>query len=142
MWMITIKELARLFEELTGNEFESWEREKKIQKKHHSFPLSISYVPFKFVVPLGTLAALLSISVVKLCRIAPEWKLGMEALGLRQPVSAAAHYMKKFSCIYVQKVKTMKETGKAAEGVWSSCKDGSSLAIYKAFYLQGLCRSC
>lgn len=32
-----IKEFARLFEELTGNEFESWEREKKIQKKHHKF---------------------------------------------------------------------------------------------------------
>ncbi|KAG9140059.1 hypothetical protein Leryth_010567 [Lithospermum erythrorhizon] len=32
-----IKEFARLFEELTGNEFEPWEREKKIQKKAHKF---------------------------------------------------------------------------------------------------------
>ncbi|XP_024985759.1 putative poly [ADP-ribose] polymerase 3 [Cynara cardunculus var. scolymus] len=33
----TIKEFAKLFEELTGNEFEPWEREKKIQKKHQKF---------------------------------------------------------------------------------------------------------
>lgn len=28
-----VKEFVRLFEELTGNEFEPWEREKKFQKK-------------------------------------------------------------------------------------------------------------
>lgn len=28
-----IKEFTRLFEEVTGNEFEPWEREKKIEKK-------------------------------------------------------------------------------------------------------------
>lgn len=32
-----IKEFANLFEELTGNEFEPWEKEKKIQKKHQKF---------------------------------------------------------------------------------------------------------
>ncbi|XP_071700708.1 protein ADP-ribosyltransferase PARP3 [Rutidosis leptorrhynchoides] len=32
-----IKEFARLFEELTGNEFEPWEREKKIHKKPQKF---------------------------------------------------------------------------------------------------------
>ncbi|KAJ8440521.1 hypothetical protein Cgig2_022962 [Carnegiea gigantea] len=32
-----IKEFARLFEELTGNEFLPWEREKKFQKKPHKF---------------------------------------------------------------------------------------------------------
>nr|XP_043613995.1 protein ADP-ribosyltransferase PARP3 [Erigeron canadensis] len=32
-----IEEFARLFEELTGNEFEPWEREKKIQKKLQKF---------------------------------------------------------------------------------------------------------
>lgn len=37
-----IKEFARLFEEMTGNEFEPWEREKKIHKKHHKFyPIDI-----------------------------------------------------------------------------------------------------
>ncbi|OIT08015.1 PREDICTED: poly [ADP-ribose] polymerase 3 [Nicotiana attenuata] len=37
-----IKEFAKLFEELTGNEFEPWEREKKIQKKHLKFfPIDI-----------------------------------------------------------------------------------------------------
>ncbi|KAL8217138.1 hypothetical protein R6Q57_023975 [Mikania cordata] len=32
-----IKEFAKLFEELTGNDFEPWEREKKIQKKPQKF---------------------------------------------------------------------------------------------------------
>jgi len=32
-----IKEFGRLFEELTGNEFEPWEGEKKFEKKRLSF---------------------------------------------------------------------------------------------------------
>lgn len=37
-----VKEFAKLFEGLTGNEFEPWEREKKIQKKHQKFfPIDI-----------------------------------------------------------------------------------------------------
>ncbi|KAL7595726.1 hypothetical protein Lser_V15G28797 [Lactuca serriola] len=37
-----IKEFAEIFEELTGNEFEPWEREKKIQKKPRKFyPIDI-----------------------------------------------------------------------------------------------------
>lgn len=32
-----IKEFVRLFEEMTGNEFEPWEREKKFQKKSMKF---------------------------------------------------------------------------------------------------------
>lgn len=46
-----IKEFARLFQELTGNEFESWEREKKIQKKHHKFfPIDVVRHSSKFFV--------------------------------------------------------------------------------------------
>lgn len=33
----SVKEFAKLFEELTGNEFEPWEREKKFQKKPRKF---------------------------------------------------------------------------------------------------------
>lgn len=32
-----IAEFVRLFEELTGNDFEPWEREKKFEKKHFKF---------------------------------------------------------------------------------------------------------
>lgn len=32
-----VKEFERLFEEITGNEFEPWEREKKFEKKRSSF---------------------------------------------------------------------------------------------------------
>lgn len=33
----SVKEFAKLFEEITGNEFEPWEREKKFQKKSRKF---------------------------------------------------------------------------------------------------------
>lgn len=32
-----VKEFVRIFEEVTGNEFEAWEKEKKIQKKSLKF---------------------------------------------------------------------------------------------------------
>lgn len=32
-----IKEFAKLFEEVTSNEFLAWEKEKKFEKKHHKF---------------------------------------------------------------------------------------------------------
>lgn len=32
-----IKEFSRLFEEITSNEFEPWEKDKKFEKKHHKF---------------------------------------------------------------------------------------------------------
>ncbi|XP_047322577.1 protein ADP-ribosyltransferase PARP3 [Impatiens glandulifera] len=38
-----IEEFVRLFQELTGNEFEPWEKEKKFQKKHYKFyPLDMA----------------------------------------------------------------------------------------------------
>lgn len=37
-----VREFARLFEELTGNEYEPWEKEKQFQKKHQKFyPIDI-----------------------------------------------------------------------------------------------------
>lgn len=43
-----VREFVRLFEEVTGNEFEPWEREKKFQKKMLKFyPVDmVSTVPF------------------------------------------------------------------------------------------------
>ena len=32
-----VKEFVKLFQQLTGNEFEPWEREKKIEKKRNKF---------------------------------------------------------------------------------------------------------
>lgn len=41
-----VKEFVRIFEEVTGNEFEPWEREKKIQKKPLKFfPTDMVYCP-------------------------------------------------------------------------------------------------
>lgn len=42
-----VKEFVRLFEEVTGNEFEPWEREKKFQKKPSKF-YPIDMVQFNF----------------------------------------------------------------------------------------------
>lgn len=43
-----LKEFARLFEEITGNEFEPWEREKKFQKKPLKF-YPIDMVQYIFI---------------------------------------------------------------------------------------------
>lgn len=49
-----LKEFVRLFEEITGNEFEPWEREKKFQKKPLKFyPIDMvyyNYIPYKLFV--------------------------------------------------------------------------------------------
>jgi len=39
-----VKEFVKLFQQLTGNEFEPWEREKKIEKKRNKFyPIDMVY---------------------------------------------------------------------------------------------------
>ncbi|MCE3049243.1 Poly [Datura stramonium] len=132
-----IKEFARLFEELTGNEFESWEREKKIQKKHHKFfPIDIDDgVEVRHgalgLRQLGSAAAhskldpavanfmkvlcsqeIYRYALMELGHDSPEIPIGMLTdLHLRRCEEILLHF--------VQKVKTMKETGKAAEGVWN-----------------------
>jgi len=45
-----VKEFIHLFEELTGNEFEPWEREKKFEKK------SLKFYPIDMVWPLDSLS--------------------------------------------------------------------------------------
>lgn len=50
-----VREFTRLFEEQTGNEFEAWEREKKIQKeKHKLYPIDMVW--FTAFLSLLTLA--------------------------------------------------------------------------------------
>ncbi|XP_060197046.1 protein ADP-ribosyltransferase PARP3-like isoform X3 [Lycium barbarum] len=131
-----IKEFARLFEELTGNEFESWEREKKIQKKHHKFfPIDIDDgVEVRHgalgLRQLGSAAAhskldpavanfmkvlcsqeIYRYALMELGHDSPEIPTGMLTdLHLRRCEEIILHF--------VEKVKTMKETGQAAEGVW------------------------
>lgn len=54
-----VKEFVRLFEEVTGNEFEPWEREKKIQKKPLKFyPIDMVDFPFNYGGFLANLALL------------------------------------------------------------------------------------
>ncbi|KAK4339208.1 hypothetical protein RND71_040670 [Anisodus tanguticus] len=131
-----IKEFTRLFEELTGNEFESWEREKKIQKKHHKFfPIDIDDgLEVRHgalgLRQLGAAAAhskldphianfmkvlcsqeIYRYALMELGHDSPEIPIGMLTdLHLRRCEETILQF--------VEKVKTMKETGQAAEGVW------------------------
>ncbi|KAM3398092.1 hypothetical protein P3S68_001606 [Capsicum galapagoense] len=131
-----IKEFAGLFEELTGNEFESWEREKKIHKKHHKFyPIDIDDgVEVRHgalgLRQLGFAAAhsKLDSAVANLMKVlcsqeiyryalmelghdSPEIPMGMLTdFHLRRCEEVLLHF--------VEKVKKMKETGHKAEGVW------------------------
>ncbi|XP_016488915.1 protein ADP-ribosyltransferase PARP3-like [Nicotiana tabacum] len=131
-----IKEFARLFEELTGNEFESWEREKKIQKKHHKFfPIDVDDgVEVRHgalgLRQLGSAAAhskldpmvanfmkvlcsqeIYRYALMELGHDSPEVPIGMLTdLHLKRCEETLLYF--------VEKVKSMKETGQAAEGVW------------------------
>uniref|UniRef100_A0A1S4AKM5 Poly [ADP-ribose] polymerase n=1 Tax=Nicotiana tabacum TaxID=4097 RepID=A0A1S4AKM5_TOBAC len=131
-----IKEFARLFQELTGNEFESWEREKKIQKKHHKFfPIDVDDgVEVRHgalgLRQLGSSAAhskldpmvanfmkvlcsqeIYRYALMELGHDSPEVPIGMLTdLHLKRCEETLLYF--------VEKVKSVKETGQEAEGVW------------------------
>jgi predicted glycosyl hydrolase (DUF1957 family) len=63
-----IKEFVRLFVELTGNEFEPWEREKKFEKKRLCFyPIDMVQKCFCYN-SLGGLIFYLAFSFIYICR--------------------------------------------------------------------------
>ncbi|XP_010326979.1 protein ADP-ribosyltransferase PARP3-like isoform X2 [Solanum lycopersicum] len=131
-----IKEFARLFEEMTGNEFEHWEREKKIHKKHHKFyPIDIDDgIEVRHgalgLRQLGSAAAhskldsvvanfmkvlcsqeIYRYALMELVHDSPEIPIGMLTnFHLRRCEEILLHF--------VEKIKSMKETGPEAEGVW------------------------
>ncbi|KAJ4828054.1 Poly [ADP-ribose] polymerase 3, partial [Turnera subulata] len=84
-----IKEFIRLFEEITGNEFEPWEREKKFEKKRLSF----------FPVDMMGLDS-------------PDTPIGMlSSIHLKRSEETLLDF--------VEAVKSAGETGRKAEAVWS-----------------------
>ncbi|CAN8244292.1 unnamed protein product [Cochlearia groenlandica] len=132
-----IKEFARLFEEVTGNEFEPWEREKKIQKKPHKFfPIDMDDgIDVRSgglgLRQLGVAAAHCKLepfvaNFVKFLCSQEIYKYALMELGLDPPdlpmgMLTDTHLKRCEDVLleFVEKLKTMKERGQKAEATWA-----------------------
>ncbi|KAM3692862.1 hypothetical protein ACJW31_08G121200 [Castanea mollissima] len=132
-----VKEFVRLFEEITGNEFEPWEREKKFQKKLLKFfPIDMDD---GIEVRHGGLALRqLGVDVTH-CKLEPLVANFMKVLCSQEiykyalmeighdppdlPIGMVTDFhLKRCEEVlleFIEKVKSMKETGLKAEAVWS-----------------------
>ncbi|KAG7551517.1 PADR1 domain [Arabidopsis thaliana x Arabidopsis arenosa] len=132
-----IKEFARLFEEITGNEFEPWEREKKIQKKPHKFfPIDMDDgIEVRSgalgLRQLGVASAHCKLdsfvaNFIKVLCGQEIYKYALMELGLDPPdlpmgMLTDIHLKRCEEVLleFVEKVKTTKETGQKAEAMWA-----------------------
>ncbi|KAL1188616.1 Protein ADP-ribosyltransferase PARP3 [Cardamine amara subsp. amara] len=132
-----IKEFARLFEEITGNEFEPWEREKKIQKKPHKFfPIDMDDgIEVRSgalgLRQLGVAAAHCKLdsfvaNFIKLLCGQEIYKYALMELGLDLPDLPIGMltdiHLKRCEDVlleFVEKLKTTKETGQKSEAMWA-----------------------
>ncbi|EXB38460.1 Poly [ADP-ribose] polymerase 3 [Morus notabilis] len=132
-----VKEFVRLFEEVTGNEFEPWEREKKIQKKPLKFyPIDMAD---EVEVRHGALGLRQLGVAVAHCKLEPLvanfmkvlcsqeiYRYALMEMGLDSPdlpigVASNVHLKRCEEVLlkFVETVKSMKESGRKAEAVWS-----------------------
>ncbi|CAM8955664.1 unnamed protein product [Rhodiola kirilowii] len=132
-----IGEFARLFEEVTGNEFEPWEREKKIQKKPSKFyPIDMDD---GFDVRYGGLGLRQLGVAAAHCRLDPFvanfmkvlcsqeiyryalMEMGQDSPDLPMGMLSDVHLNRCEEVLveFTEKFKGMKETGAKAEAVWS-----------------------
>ncbi|KAL9370587.1 hypothetical protein Peur_035727 [Populus x canadensis] len=132
-----IKEFVRLFVELTGNEFEPWEREKKFEKKRLCFyPIDMDDgMDVRHgglgLRQLGVAAAHSSLEpkiayLMKILCSQKIFKYAMMEMGLDSPdlpmgMLSDLHLERCEEVLlqFVEAVKSMKETGQKAEAVWS-----------------------
>ncbi|KAE8682447.1 Poly polymerase 3 [Hibiscus syriacus] len=138
-----VKEFVKLFEEVTGNEFEPWEREKKFQKKPLKFyPIDMFHCIHKDdgvdvrcgglgLRQLGVAAAHCKLepmvaNFVKALCSQEIYKYAMMEMDLDAPdlplgILSNVHLKKCEEVLleFVEKVKSMKESGPKAESVWS-----------------------
>ncbi|XP_048323938.1 protein ADP-ribosyltransferase PARP3 isoform X1 [Ziziphus jujuba] len=132
-----VKEFVRLFEEVTGNEFEPWEREKKFQKKPSKF-YPIDMDDGVEVRHGGLGLRQLGIAAIH-CRLEPVvanfmkvlcsqeiYKYSLMEMGLDSPdlpigMVSKVHLRRCEEVLleFIEKVKSMKEKGQKAEAVWS-----------------------
>ncbi|KAI4334250.1 hypothetical protein L6164_018962 [Bauhinia variegata] len=132
-----LKEFVRLFEEITGNEFEPWEREKKFQKK----PLKFCPIDMDDGVEVrhGALGLRQLGIAVTHCKLEPQvanfmkvfcsqeiykyalMEMGYDSLDLPIGMVTNLHLKRCEEVLleFIEKVKSMKETGPKAEAVWA-----------------------
>ncbi|XWS52871.1 hypothetical protein CRYUN_Cryun11dG0109600 [Craigia yunnanensis] len=132
-----VKEFVRFFEEITGNEFEPWKREKKFQKKPLKFyPIDIDDgVDVRYgglgLRQLGVAAAHsklepLVANFMKVLCSQEIYKYALMEMDLDAPdlpmgMLSNVHLKRSEEVLqeFVEKVKSMKESGPKAEAVWS-----------------------
>ncbi|KAF8029409.1 hypothetical protein BT93_E1959 [Corymbia citriodora subsp. variegata] len=132
-----VKEFVRLFEEITGNEFEPWEREKKFQKKLLKFcPVDMDDgVDARHgalgLRQLGIAAAHCKLeplvaNFMKVLCSQEIYRYALMETGLDSPdlpigMLSKIHLQRCEEMLleFVEKVKSIKETGQKAEAVWS-----------------------
>ncbi|XP_004506166.1 protein ADP-ribosyltransferase PARP3 [Cicer arietinum] len=132
-----IKEFVRLFEEITGNEFESWEREKKFQKK----PLKFYPIDMDDGVEVrhGALGLRQLGIAVTHCKLEPQvanfmkilcsqeiYKYALMEMGYDSPdlpigMVTDLHLKRCEEVLleFIEKVKSLKETGPKTDAIWS-----------------------
>ncbi|XP_030522670.2 protein ADP-ribosyltransferase PARP3 [Rhodamnia argentea] len=132
-----VKDFVRLFEEITGNKFEPWEREKKYQKKLLKFcPVDMDDGVDARHGGLGLRQ--LGVAVVH-CGLEPRvanfmkvlcsraiyryalMEIGLDSPDLPMGMLSKIHLQRCEEVLleFVEKVKSMKERGQKAEAVWS-----------------------
>ncbi|KAL6202509.1 hypothetical protein ACLB2K_026217 [Fragaria x ananassa] len=132
-----VKEFVRIFEEVTGNEFEPWEREKKIQKK----PLKFYPIDMDDGVEVrhgGLGLHQLGVSATH-CKLQPEvanfmkvlcsqeiykyalMEMGLDAPDLPMGMLTDVHLKRCEDVLqeFVEKLKSVKESGPKSEAIWS-----------------------
>ncbi|KAK7263390.1 hypothetical protein RJT34_30979 [Clitoria ternatea] len=132
-----VKEFVRLFEEITGNEFEPWEREKKFQKK----PLKFYPIDMDDGVEVrhGALGLRQLAIAVTHCKLEPLvanfmkvlcsqeiYKYALMEMGYDSPdlpIGMVTNlHLKRCEEVlleFIEKVKSLKEAGPKAEAVWT-----------------------
>ncbi|KAE9593134.1 Poly [ADP-ribose] polymerase 3 [Lupinus albus] len=132
-----VKEFVRLFEEVTGNEFEPWEREKKFQKRPLKFyPIDMDD---GFEVRHGALGLRQLGIAATHCKLEPQvanfmkvmcsqeiYKYALMEMGYDcpdLPIGMVTNlHLKRCEEVlleFIEKVKSLKETGPKAEAVWT-----------------------
>ncbi|XP_031400623.1 protein ADP-ribosyltransferase PARP3 isoform X2 [Punica granatum] len=132
-----VKEFARLFEEITGNEFEPWEREKKFQKKLLKFyPIDMDDgVDVRYgglgIRQLGAAAAHSKLepmvaNFMKVLCSQEIYRYALMEMGYDSPdlptgMLTNLHLQRCEELLeeFIEKVKSAKETGQKAEAIWS-----------------------
>ncbi|KAK6119900.1 hypothetical protein DH2020_046347 [Rehmannia glutinosa] len=114
-----IKDFAKRFEELTGNEFEPWEREKKIEKKMLKFfPIDIDD---GVEVRHGALGLRQLGVAVAHCKLDPKVRVDGDGIRFSGPPLGMITdiHLKRFLLEFTEKLKATKETGEKEGALWS-----------------------